>query len=224
MMLSRESWPQPQSLSKVSRNEVRATPDAAWKAIGVWKQKCSDTKNDHFTIHKEKLQVIELSHFNQHRHQTSRLLKRFSPKVKFQDSLKDTSSSLPSSPSSPPSLPSPSPSLYINYLYFCVSSLLRVSYVKFNTYKKKVLMRCGLQHHVLQLPPPSLRKEQASPWSFLGHLNSNPLTTLLDFKSHCCSPLPSTLTTLTKELLSLLLVCWDSHPPAHPLPILTKIL
>lgn len=80
----------------------------------------------------------------------------------------------------------------------------------------------GLQHHVLQLPPPSLRKEQPGPWSFLGHLNSNPLTTLLDFKSHCCSPLPSALTTLAKELLSLLLDCWDSHPPAHPLPILTK--
>lgn len=54
-------------------------------------------------------------------------------------------------------------------------------------------MCCGLHHHGLQLPPPHLRKEQAGPWSFLDHLNSNPLAALLDFKSHCCSPLPSTL-------------------------------
>lgn len=127
-----DRWPQPQSLSKVPRNDVRATPDAAWKAIGVWKQKCSDIKNEHFTIHNT--QVIELSCFNKHRHQTSRFLKRLPPKVKFQVSLKGTPSSLLSAPSSPPSLPSPSPSLYMNCLYFVytlstfsVSFLLRVS-------------------------------------------------------------------------------------------------
>lgn len=104
MMLSRDSWPQPQSLYKVPRNDVRATMDAAWKATGVWKQKCLDIKNEHFAIHKEKLQVIELSCFNQHRHQTSWFLKRLPPKVKFQDSLKGTPSSLPSAPSSPLSI------------------------------------------------------------------------------------------------------------------------
>lgn len=110
----------------------------------------------------------------------------------------------------------------------------------------------GLHHHVLQPPPPSFRKEQAGPWSFLDHLNSNPLTTLLDFKSHGCSALPSTLTPLMKELLScswivatathLLTLCpfWQKFPnrflcyykywffpsffPSYPLPSLSLFL